>query len=140
MKNLLSFLVMAALTLAGTLRPTDAGAQIVRSITFTAADDTLVNADTADVALVIDGTYKSIEAQVVKVNGTVAGTVILQGKSLDGGSWIDLDALTLTNVASQLKIFSVPSPRQHAAYRLRFVTAGTCTVVPKAFTLRYTGG
>ncbi|HEU4574626.1 MAG TPA: hypothetical protein VFS36_06450 [Chitinophagaceae bacterium] len=124
-----------------TMLPTKEGhSQIVRSVTIADADDTLVNADTADVSLTFDGSFKSVEGLVEKVSGTVAGSVTFQGQTLDGGTWADIDALTLTNVASQYKLFAVPNPRTYKAYRLRFITSGTTSVKPKVYTLRYTGG
>jgi hypothetical protein len=140
MKRFLSFL-MAALTLfAVSVAPTQkAHGQIVKQVTITAADDTLTNADTATVSLSFDGSFKSVQGLVDKISGTVAGSVTFQGQTLDGATWADIDALTLTNVASQYKLFAVPSPRTYKAYRLRIITSAG-VVVPKVFTLRYTGG
>ena len=117
-----------------------ADAQIIRNLTIAAADDTLTNADTAYVTLSLDQSVKSVEGLVTKVSGTVAGTIVLQGKSLDGGSWEAIETLNLTDAASQYKIFPITTPRIYAAYRIRFITTGTSVVVPKAYLLRYTGG
>ena len=74
MKKLFAFFITAALLTAATVLPTTEGhSQIVRQLTITAADDTLTNADTATVTLSLDGSYKSVQAMVDKVSGTVAG-------------------------------------------------------------------
>jgi hypothetical protein len=125
---------------AFTVTSSEASAQIVKTLSITAADDTLTNADTATILLSIDGSAKSVEGLVTKISGTVAGTVTFQGKVLHGDTWVDIDALTLTNTATQYKLFSIATPRIYAAYRIRFITSGTTVVVPKAYLLRYTGG
>jgi hypothetical protein len=141
MKLFLSFLLSLVMLSAFTIMPTQQShAQIVKQLTITAADDTLTNADTATVVLSLDGTFKSVEAEVVKISGTVAGTATFQGQTLDGGTWADIDALTLTNVADQYKLFAVPNPRTYKAYRIRIITSGTTVVIPKVYTCRYTGG
>lgn len=138
MKKFFAFLVLATLT--AVFAPIDADAQIVKNLTISAADDTLTNADEATVVLSLDGSVKSVEALVNKISGVVAGTAVLEGKSLDGGSWATVESFTLTDVASQYKIFAIPIPRTYAGYRLRISTTGTSVAVPKAYLLRYTGG
>jgi hypothetical protein len=141
MKFFASFIMSVVMLAAFTVVPTNhSDAQIIKQLTVAAADDTLTNADTATVVLSFDGSFKSVEAQVVKISGTVAGTATFQGQTLDGGTWADIDALTLTNVADQYKLFSVPNPRTYKAYRIRIITSGTTVVIPKVWTCRYTGG
>lgn len=141
MKKLFAILLSAAMLFAFTVMPTkQSHSQIVKQLSITAADDTLTNADTTIVSLSFDGSYKSVEGLVTKVSGTVAGSVKFQGQTLDGGTWADIDALSLTDVSSQYKLFSVPSPRTYKAYRLIFITSGTVVAIPKAYTCRYTGG
>lgn len=140
MKVFASLFLSLVMLFAFTVVPTQQShAQIVKQQTIAAADDTLTNADTATVILSLDGTFKSVEAEVVKISGTVAGTATFQGQTLDGGTWADIDALTLTNVADQYKLFAVPNPRTYKAYRVRIITS-TGVVIPKVFTCRYTGG
>lgn len=118
-----------------------AEAQIVRQVTIAAADDTLTNADTAFVSLTFDGSYKSVEGWAKEVSGTTAGTIKLQGLAPDGVNWEDVTSHSLTDITTeQFKVFSIPNPRTHKSYRLRFETTGTCVVGIKAWTLRYTGG
>jgi hypothetical protein len=141
MKPIMKFLLAATLVLAVTAIPSkQAGAQIVRQATISAAEDTLVNATTTTVVITLDGSFKSVEGLLTKVSGTVAGTIKFQGQTLDGGSWEDITSFTLTDVASQFKMFAVPSPRLHKAYRVLFTTTGTQVSVPKVYTCRYTGG
>lgn len=140
MKRLFALLLAVTMITAFTVTPNVGHAQIVKNLSISAADDTLTNADTATVVLSLDGSAKSVEGLVTKVSGTVAGTVTFQGLTPDGGTWVDIDALTLTNTASQYKLFSISTPRIYAGYRLRFITSGTTVVVPKAYLLRYTGG
>lgn len=113
-------------------------AQIVKTVTISAADDTLVNADTANVTLTFDGSYKSVEAYVDQVTGTSGGKVYFQGEFPHGGTWADLDSLTISG--DSYKLFVVPDPRTYKAYRLRFVASGTQTAAIRGYYVRYTGG
>ena len=117
-----------------------ASAQIVKSVTIAAADDTLVNADTAYVTLTFDGSYKSVEAYVNNLSGTTTGKVWFQGEypHAGGGTWADLDSLTISG--DSYKLFVVPDPRTYKAYRFKFIAAGTQTAAILGYYVRYTGG
>jgi len=67
----------------------------------------------------------TIQTVITKINGTVAGTVIIQG-SLDGVNYttIGTDSYTATNVATQSKTWSV-NPSTFAYYRVSYTGTGT---------------
>jgi hypothetical protein len=118
-----------------------AEAQITRQQSITAADDTLVNTDTANVALTFDGSWKSVEAWVKEVSGTTGGMVYFMGEFLHGTDFAKLDSLTLTDVTTaQYKLFTVPNPRLYKSFKLQYIHAGTGVMEIKAFYVRYTGG
>jgi hypothetical protein len=144
MKSFLSLFLSLVMLAAFTIVPTKhSDAQIVKtySVVGKVKTDTVGSAaDTAFVSLSLDGTFKSVELFAKKVSGTVAGKQYFEGKSLDGGSWVKLDSLTMADVATdQLKLISVPSPRTYQAYRVSVYSAtGTSRV--KVYACRYTGG
>ncbi len=87
------------------------------------APDTAINADT--VAIVFTGIpskIKSFQATAKKVNGTVAGKVYLQGTN--DGNWLNIDSLTVTDVALTTKHFTIPSTIYYS-YRAYYITTGT---------------
>jgi hypothetical protein len=131
----------AILLLSATLVTHQAKAQIVKNITIVAADDTLASADTAYVSLTFDGSFKSVEATIYEITGTIGGKIVFQGQ-LPHGDWAGLDSLALNDVDStlQFKLFTVPNPRLHGAYRLKFLKSGTGSAPIKAYYVRYTGG
>jgi hypothetical protein len=144
MKVFASLLLSTLMLLAFTVLPTKhSDAQIVKaySVVGKVKTDTVGSAaDTAYVNLSLDGTFKSVELYAKKISGTVAGKQYFEGKSLDGGSWVRLDSLTMADVATdQLKLLSVPNPRTYQAYRVSVISAtGTSRV--KVYACRYTGG
>lgn len=95
--------------------------------------DTLTNTDTLNKVFTVSAGYSSIAVQpvVTKISGTVAGNVIFQG-SLDGTNYQDLDTLALSNVATNSAVFAhAPTPYVH--YRVRFITSGTQSYVPRIY-------
>jgi hypothetical protein len=138
MKNLF-VLLLAMLTIAFTSKFTSpVKAQIVKTLTISAADDTLVNADTATVSLPVVSNSVSATANLEKVSGTVAGKIYLEA-SVDGSTYDRLDSLTLANVATNNKTFNLRSSNGHliyASYRLSFITSGTQASKPKAYATR----
>lgn len=141
MKNLFAVLsIMATLFVASSFTH-QASAQIVRAVTISAADDTLVNADTASVVLTFDASFKSVEATVLEVSGTTGGKVYFQGEYLHGTDYANLDSLTLTDVATlQYKLFTVPTVRLYKSFRLYYIKSGSGSAAIKGYYLRYTGG
>jgi len=131
MKKLLFLLSMFA-AMAFTIVPvTDCKAQL-RTMTVTAADDTLVNGDTGYVSIQVNE-FRSIitfELNVLKNSGTVAGTAILQG-SFDGTNYVQIGstAYTITDVAAQYANWIV-TPSSHIYYRIRVITTGTQSSSP----------
>ncbi len=114
-----------------------AGAQVT-TMTVTAADDTLTNADVGYASKTITGKAQAISFNVLltRLSGTAAGTVILEG-SHDGtiyGTVPGTSTFTLTNVASQTATFAV-TPSTHNYYRAVITTSGTVTLSPTATAL-----
>lgn len=119
-----------------------ARAQISRQITIAAADDTLVNTDTAYVTLTFDASFKSVECWSKLAAGAhTGGRIVFQGEYPHGSTWAGLDSLSITDTSyAQFKLFTVPSPRLHKSYRLAFYKSGTGSAEIKAYYIRYTGG
>lgn len=97
------------------------------------AGDTLTNTDTLYKVIKATAGYSALGIQpvVTKISGTVAGNVILQS-SLDGVNYVNTDTLALTDAATNTKLFSkVTTPFVY--YRLRFITSGTQSYVPRIY-------
>jgi len=97
------------------------------------AGDTLTNTDTLYKVITATAGYSALGIQPVvnKISGTVAGNVILQS-SLDGVNYVNTDTLALTDAAINTKLFSkVTTPFTY--YRLRFITSGTQSYVPRIY-------
>lgn len=129
MKKFLFALV--AFALSATISLT---AQTSSATTMTGSGDTITNAGTDAVTLQVKGEYKtiSIQCKIVKISGTVAGTVTLQG-SVDGTNYETVDTLamisdfvtyTATNVATQTKTFIIEN-NPYLYYRLSYTGSGT---------------
>lgn len=103
MKKLIAFLFVACLSLAFA---SESEAQ-----TLVPSADTITNSGTANLTFQPKGGQIGISAQVIvtKLSGTVGGTCVLQGSLSGGTSWdnISTDTLTLTDVASQTKVWQI---------------------------------
>src|SRR5436190_6318142 len=140
MKNLCKIFMAFAILFSITSVTYQAHAQISNPYNISAADDTLVNADAAIVALTFDGSFESIEGSVLEVTGVTGGKIIFQGQALHG-YWVGIDSLSLSDTTYlQWKMFNVPTVRTYKAYRLYYLKSGTGTAAIKAYYLRYTGG
>ena len=86
--------------------------------------DTMINADTTVIYFIgIGGKVKGFQASVIKVSGTVAGKVYLQGNI--NGDWISLDSLSVTDQPLTSKLFPITSTTCYS-YRAYYITsAGT---------------
>jgi len=85
--------------------------------------DTTSNADTTSVSFIgIGGKVKGFQASVIKVSGTVAGKVYLQGNI--NGDWVSIDSLTATDQALSTKLFPISSTTCYS-YRAYYITTGT---------------
>jgi hypothetical protein len=141
MKSFLkAFTAILVLTIGLVSVPHYGSAQIVKTYTIAAADDTLTNADTAYHTLSLDGSFKSVEANLIEITGTTGGKIVFQGQ-LPDGQWAGLDSVALSDTGViQFKLFTVPSPRLHAAYRVQWIKSGTGTAGIHLYAIRYTGG
>jgi hypothetical protein len=108
---------------------TSAAVGNLRSSPTHAVTDTITNAVTKYQIGVIGGYNEIITVQptFVKISGTAAATVKLQG-SVDGTSYNDIgSSYTVTDVASQSTAFIV-TPSSYQYYRLSIVPTGTQSV------------
>ncbi len=126
MKNLFCLLIFCAVALAS-------HAQIVNTVTL--SKTTLTAPDNATGVLYIDKTVQSVEVQLSKTSGTVAGTVTLQG-SVDGTNYDVLNTLTLADQALNRKTMALPVPLIYAHYKIVFATTGTSVSTVAAWTVR----
>lgn len=101
---------------------------IVHGQSFTLSKTTLTNADTATAVLQIKPAVHaaSVQLDVTKTSGTVAGTAILQG-SIDGAYYqtIGSDTFTFANVAAQHHIWDLGGIISYRYYRLYILSSGT---------------
>jgi hypothetical protein len=129
-------------------RTNAAQAQIVTTLTPTAADDTLTNGDTANIYIstglgstttaVADNISRSIEILVTKLSGTAAGSVKLQG-TVDGTNWVTISTDTLTNTTSNVFVYNMRASSGdllYKQYRAQVITSGTVSAIPKVYYLR----
>ncbi len=153
MKKLILFLLIAvtgSIVVPTLIQSNEAQAQIVTSVKPTAADDTLVNTDTAIIyvaatqASAISGTSatdnitRSVEAHIERLSGTAAGSVSFEG-TIDGTNYEVISTYTITNTATQIKTFMIRNANgdyQYKTYRLVFYPTGTNSIVPKAYVHR----
>lgn len=128
MKTILFFLLSFCLAIAW--QP----AQCQRG---TVQGDTMTNATSQTLSTDLTLTnLTGIQATVIKVSGTVAGTAILQG-TIDGVGWQAIDTLTLANVATNTQVFAItPDTNNYRQYRVVFTTTGTQVSVPRLAWLR----
>lgn len=100
-----------------------------------AGSDTITNSATVNVTQTLASPYDvaSFQAVVTKVDGTVAGTVLLQGSN-DGTNYVDIstDTLTLTDVATQSYLWSV-TDAPYKYYRLKGTGSGTMNAILAGF-------
>jgi hypothetical protein len=149
MKKILSLLLLATLFLIVLPSVTEkANAQIVTTLTPTAADDTLTNADTANVYIsaglgstttaIADNISRSVECLLTKLSGTAAGSVKLQG-TIDGTNWVTISSDTFTNITANVFVYEMrttPGNLIYKQYRVQFITSGTVSAIPKVYYLR----
>lgn len=91
------------------------------------AGDTVVNTATVNKSFTSTGTYSAVGVQAIvnKVSGTVAGTATFQG-SLNNVNWENIGtAFTLTDVATQSKVFTQTGGSPFVYYRVMFTGSGT---------------
>jgi hypothetical protein len=152
MKKYFSFLLLAvglSIMVPTITDSNKASAQLVTPLYPTAVNDTLTDVDTAWVYIntglgsntsgVADNISRSVTAKVVKIDGTLAGTVRFEGSN-NGTDWELIgSAYTITNTASQVKTY----PMRDASgdllfkqFRMVFLSTGTQHYIPSVFYLR----
>jgi hypothetical protein len=102
------------------------------------AIDTVSNTGTETWTLKVPGYQKTVAVQFIatKINGTVGGTVTLQG-SLNGSNWSAIpgqSTFTATDVASQNTLWKVDSSA-FLYYRLSWTGTGTMSASARAYLL-----
>jgi hypothetical protein len=142
-----SMLFIASAIIPSLSRTNGAHAQIVTTLTPTAADDTLTNADTANIYIstalgstttaVADNISRSVEVLLTKLSGTAAGSAKLQG-TIDGTNWVTIATDTFTNVTSNVFVYAMRSNGDllYKQYRVQVITSGTVSAIPKVYFLR----
>ena len=118
------------------------------TLTPTAANDTLTNADTAWVYIstaggsvttgIADNISRAVEMKFTKLSGTAAGSFALEG-TIDGTNWVQISTDTFTNITTNLKVYSLRNSvgdLQYKQYRGVFITSGTVTGIPVLYYLR----
>lgn len=140
MKNLILFLSLIIFSL-------NVSAQASQMTGAYTTGDTVINTATKACSLRVVNSYKQIiiEANIVKVSGTVAGTVTLQG-SIDGTNFVTVDSaaivsnhspfptFTATNVATQNKIWII-NQSPYLWYKLSYTGSGTMQAILKGYLL-----
>ena len=110
-------------------------AQAVKPEKIVVISDTAINADTVIVSFTaVKSKIKSFQLSINKVNGTVDGTVFLQG-TINGNDWITIDSLAATNVAITTKMFAI-NATSYYSYRAYYITTGTQKSILTAAYLR----
>ncbi len=112
---------MAALSLAVCSM---VNAQKLGYSTIIQSKDTATNADTVAINLFDVGSHlTSVQVTVIKVSGTVAGKVYLQGSN-NNVNWITLDSLTNSDQLYNTKAF-IFSNTSYNSYRSLYNSTGT---------------
>lgn len=109
-------------------------AQLVTTITST---DTLSNADATYISFgtLADGA-KSVQAVLTRLSGALAGKVYLEANN-DKANWVTIDSsAALTDGATATHLFTCAGNGLYLQYRLKFVTTGTVSAVPRGVLLR----
>jgi hypothetical protein len=130
------FVAMLAAFTVFFVMPTVSQAQIVKTIATSKAS--LSGADTANATIPVEATIKSVQFGGTKTSGTVGGKIYLQGLTLDGGTYVNLDSLTISNTAGlqyKLVAFHSALPLIYQSYRFYYLSTGGVWV-PKAYYLR----
>lgn len=89
------------------------------------AMDTLTNTDTSYINFKGIGSHlKGLQMTALKISGTVAGKIYLQG-TIDGLAWNNIDSLVLANSAGYQTKFVAVSGTSYFSYRSTSITTGT---------------
>jgi hypothetical protein len=123
-------------------------AQLVTTLTPTAVNDTLTNADTAwvyisaglgsNTSAAVEASGVMVRAKMTRLSGTLAGSVTLEGNT-GSGDWKQIATDNFTNAASNVFDYSLRNSvgyLQYVQYRLVFITSGTVSAIPKGYYLR----
>lgn len=131
MKKFILLCFASALTVSVALAQSTSGSAVLKSSVDHAATDTVVNAATVYQAGAVSfaNNHVAVQTTLTKISGTAAGVVRLYG-SLDGTNYVRIaptDSLIVSNVASQSKIFQVPSGG-YSYVRAGYTGTGTMSV------------
>lgn len=119
------FLLAIAIAVSAAFTPADAKAQPAPERYTKTSTDTSVNVDTVAINFnELSSNVTSLTVTVVRLTDTAAGKVYLEGRNLLNGTWHKIDSLTVTDVASQEKVFPVTSM---SYYDYRSIYYGTNT-------------
>jgi hypothetical protein len=103
------------------------------SIASRAKKDTLTNADTLVKFLPATAGYNllTLQLNVKKLSGTVAGKIIIEGSADNGSNYVTLTTAndTLTNTAGTKPYVFTYSPVYYTNYKVTVITSGTVSAV-----------
>lgn len=103
-------------------------AQSKQTLTLTGAGDSIVNTGTKYLSTPIDGYAVAATIHVIftKTSGTAAGKATIE-YSTDGTNYyrVNTDSLNITNVTTQGKLWTIPTPSAYPYVRIKIVGSGT---------------
>ncbi len=115
------FLIVAFLCLSGMVsHAQDFAGQVGTTVTHAT-----VGADTVAFSITKARPSANIKYSIIKNSGTVAGTIVIQGKitSLTAEPWSTINSYTLTDATANTAISLTPN--QYVNYRVIYTTTGT---------------
>lgn len=133
MKKILFAAMIAALTfgLSATCVSAKAQAPFTHSTT-----KTITAADTITISS-IEGGVVMFEYNYTETSGTTAGKIYLEGKFLN--SWVKLDSVSLTDVATVQTLRNIPTQTSYKSYRFVCTNTSSATAGIVAGYLRRPG-
>lgn len=136
MKKILSLLTLclAVVIAASAQQPQITYAQ--PPVRTTLSPRNLVNTDTLAINFYgVGDNVKGFQITAVKVSGTVAGKIYLQG-TLDGVAWVKIDSLVLADVSTPQTKIVIPAHTTYNSYQAYAITSGTQSYTPYFTVLR----
>lgn len=116
---------------AGSAKAQDYAGQVGTTVTHAT-----VGADTVTFSITKARPSANIKYSIIKNSGTVAGTIVIQGKitSLTAEPWTTINSYTLTDATANTAISLTPN--QYVNYRVIYTTTGTSSTT-RAYYLLY---
>lgn len=99
----------------------------------TTVTHTNVQADTIPVTISKSRPTVTFKYDIAKTSGTIAGTIVLQGRLTTGDAWVQVNSYTLTD-ATASNVVSLTN-NAYLYYRVITTTSGTSVSVHKKYLL-----